>query len=332
MRPLSRKLHFGTQQNPKILNYSPTNLTPPSPSQTPPLSPTMASRSPSPITFRRRRPQHWSKVDPSFADLPSSLLEVIMSRIVLEDNIRASAACKSWHEAATYVRVVENHPWLLSFPKRGGSDLLELRDPLQSKSFTMKVPWSPYDDTVCYTRDGWLLVRSRSYSSSDPDKIFFFNPFSQERISLPKLHFIRCHELAFSCPPTSDDCVLLASCCDQRDNVTLITWRPGETKWTITTGDFGSSEKYGMLLYSKSNDRFYFLTSRSLQSFHPSSGTWKRDSLTGIYVHNDSQRQRYGHHELNSKKIYFAEKRGEVFLMVTWGKKKPRVFGMEGDE
>ncbi|CAA7028022.1 unnamed protein product [Microthlaspi erraticum] len=290
-------------------------MRPPSPSQTTPLSPTMASRSPSPITSRRRRSKTQSNeqaLNPSFADLPSSLLETIMSRIVLKDNIRASAACKSWHEAAIYVRVVEKHPWLMCFPKFGGGNLFQFRDPVQSKSFTLELP-------------------GRSFSL-EPDEIFFFNPFSKERISLPVLEptlkFIRSHELAFTCPPTSDDCVLLASFCDyQRVNVTLRTWCPGATEWSIIThedaGWFGFFGKYGKLVYL--NDRFYILNSTSLHSFHPSSGTWEHRPTTRLHDHNDGQRQRYGRGP-NETTFYLAEKRGEVILLVTCNKEKPKVY------
>ncbi|XP_023637011.1 uncharacterized protein LOC111830100 [Capsella rubella] len=43
----------------------------------------------------------------SFSDLPSELLEIIMSHLDLEDNIRVSAACKSLFEFVVYARVVE---------------------------------------------------------------------------------------------------------------------------------------------------------------------------------------------------------------------------------
>lgn len=108
---------------------------------------------------------------PSFSDLPSSLLEVIMSRLVLKDNIIASASCKSWCEAALSVRVVEKHPWLLSFSKRSSS--FELLDPVQSKLYTLNLP-ELAKSTVRYSTHSWLLM----HTSTSKD-MFFFNPFTQ---------------------------------------------------------------------------------------------------------------------------------------------------------
>ena len=176
-------------------------------------------------------------MNPSFDNLPSSLLEVIMSRLVLKDNIRASASCKTWREAAVSVRVVEKHPWLFCFPKRGTS--FELLDPLHWKTYTFNLP-ELADSTLCYSRDGWLLMR-RSVSKD----MFFFNPFSRERVSLPKFEqsFL---VIAFSCPPTSDHCVVgLVSSLrfyveNQERRITISTCHPGATEWITQESVFHS--------------------------------------------------------------------------------------------
>ncbi|OMO82255.1 hypothetical protein CCACVL1_12008 [Corchorus capsularis] len=41
----------------------------------------------------------------TWSDLPVELLELIMSHLTLEDNIRASAVCQRWHKVAISVRV-----------------------------------------------------------------------------------------------------------------------------------------------------------------------------------------------------------------------------------
>ncbi|CAA7028023.1 unnamed protein product [Microthlaspi erraticum] len=307
-------------------------MRPPLPRQTPPpLSPTMASSSLCPITgpcTRSKTQRNKKALIPSFADLPSSLLETIMSRTVLKDNIRASAACKSWHEAAVYVRVVEKHPWLMCFPKRGGNNLFELRDPLQSKSYTLKLPELPNNSTVCYSRDGWLLMR-RSISSNET---FFFNPFTWELISLPKLDR-NLKEAAFSCPPTSDNCVLLALCYNLGYNLAFRIWRPGATQWIDTSVVLGSLEmpRHGKLVYL--DDRFYLLNLKGgywLCSFHPSSDRWEFRQTTCLNDHNnDGPRQLHGP---NKKTYHLAEKRGELFLMVTCGKEKPKVYKLVSSE
>nr|XP_018475526.1 PREDICTED: F-box protein At4g12382-like [Raphanus sativus] len=142
--------------------------------QTSPRSSVMASPSRTSTTIPHKRSKTQSEEEalkPSFSDLPSSLLEVIMSRLVLKDNIIASASCKSWCEAALSVRVVEKHPWLLSFSKRSSS--FELLDPVQSKLYTLNLP-ELAKSTVRYSTHSWLLM----HTSTSKD-MFFFNPFTQ---------------------------------------------------------------------------------------------------------------------------------------------------------
>ncbi|CAH2061293.1 unnamed protein product, partial [Thlaspi arvense] len=150
---------------------------------TPSPSTIAASTSPSPTIVPCKRSQNRSKKasSPSFSDLPLSLLEEIMSLLVVKDNIRASAACKTWLEAASTVRVSEKHPWLLVLPDRGS--LIKLHDPSNCKSYALDLP---------------ELANSTVFISNE---VFFFNPFTKELISLPRLDL---HILAigFSCPPT----------------------------------------------------------------------------------------------------------------------------------
>ncbi|XVE61476.1 hypothetical protein DITRI_Ditri06bG0043300 [Diplodiscus trichospermus] len=46
----------------------------------------------------------------TWSDLPLELVKLIMSRLTLEDNIRASSVCKRWHNAAVSVRVMYQSP------------------------------------------------------------------------------------------------------------------------------------------------------------------------------------------------------------------------------
>ncbi|CAA7021798.1 unnamed protein product [Microthlaspi erraticum] len=298
------------------------------PRQTPPPSPAMKTRSPSSTRVSRKRsrtvnPRRRSRtVNPSFADLPSSLVEVIMSLLVLKDNIRASAACRSWREAGLSVRVVEKHPWLMRFPKRGNS--FELRDPLQwKKHYTLELP-ELAGSTVCYSKDGWLLMHRAS--SND---IFFFNPFTRELVSFPKLEpsFL---DIAFSCPPLSDNCVVLAldyNRLGQERMITISTCLLGATEWITTTEQFldGSQVCYKLskLVYVK--DRFFcFDCSHGsggycMYTFHPPSSKWMSyvSPCLGRY---DQRRYLY------ASSVYLFEKEGQLILMHTSGNDNPRVF------
>ncbi|CAA7018303.1 unnamed protein product [Microthlaspi erraticum] len=282
------------------------------PRQTPPPSPAMKSSSPSPTTVARKRLKTRSEeaLNPSFADLPSSLLEDIMSRLELKENIRASTACKPWLEAGVAVRVVEQHPWLMCFPKRGNS--FQFRDPLKWKPYTLELP-ELADSTVRDSRYGWLLMqRSRK------DEMFFFNPFSRELISLPKLE-LRFRDIAFSGPPTSDNCVVIALNFARKYYVTISTSHPGATEW-ITTENIPTGNQlftmYNKIVYL--NERFYCYNAggADLYSFHPSSRTWSYHGYKDVGLDCNQ----------DNKAAFLAERNGELFLMVTSGNEKPVVY------
>ncbi|KAH0938988.1 hypothetical protein HID58_006449 [Brassica napus] len=236
----------------------------------------MASPSPSSTTVASKRTKTKSEeeaMNTSILDLPSILLEVIMSRLVLKDNICASAVC----------------------------NLFELRDPVRSKLYTLHLQ-KLAELAVCYIKDGWLLM----YTSSSKD-MFFFNPFSRELVSLPKFS-LPFQAVAFSSPPTSDNCVLVAL-----DFVTSVQ----ERRIVISTCHPGATE-HSKIVYL--NEQFYCFTIGGgyLYSFHPSSRTW--------VCHQDA----YVYHQLrgewDKREIFSAERKGELFLMFACSKEKPLVF------
>ncbi|KAL1220003.1 F-box protein [Cardamine amara subsp. amara] len=233
--------------------------------------------------------------NPTLADLPICLLEIIMSLLVLKDNICASAACKSWLEAAKSVRVAKKNPWLMCFPNRG--NLYEFHNPFQWKLYTMNLPELAIS-TVCYAREGWLLAH-RSISK----EIFFFNPFSRELISLPKFE-PRFLKFAFSSPPTSDKVVVLALYFPREDIVIISTCHPGATEW-ITGNFLTGSKPDNDLVYV--NNRFYCFNTRggTLYSFLPSPRIWHRHTVECPYP------QPY----LVNKTVSLAEKKGALFLI-----------------
>lgn len=261
---------------------------------------------------------------PSFADLPLCLLEVIISQLVLKDNILASAFCKTWREAAVYVRLVDKPPWLMYLPKRG--NLFELYDPLKQKMYTLNLP-ELAKSTVCYSRDGWLLKRKTASK-----EMFFFNPFTRKLINLPKLE-LTYDAIAFSCAPTSGTCVLLAfKHVEDEGIITTSTCYPEATEWITEDLHFylgyGSNRlKHSNVVYAKR--RFYCLDGKgSLYYFEPSTRKWSYDTtiLPGCpYI---SYRYRY-EYERKKKRIFLAVRKGEFFKMFTCGGEKPIVYKLD---
>ncbi|XP_024014433.1 F-box protein At3g56470 [Eutrema salsugineum] len=130
-----------------------------------------------------------------------------MQRLSFKDNIRACAVCKTWQQACVSARVDEYPtPWLISFPF--DKDEYELYDPSLDKTHICKpTPPELRGSYIYCSRDGWFLVHSRNLN-----EIFFFNPFTHERIGLPwpDIWTTYTHALAFSCAPTSNSCVIFS--------------------------------------------------------------------------------------------------------------------------
>jgi hypothetical protein len=105
----------------------------------------------------------------TWADLPAELLELIFSGLIAADNIRASAVCKRWCSVASSVRVMNQSPWLMYFPKSGSC--YTFYDPVQEKTHFIEFP--KLDGChVSYTKDGWLLLYRSECAENHP---FFFS-------------------------------------------------------------------------------------------------------------------------------------------------------------
>ncbi|VVA99176.1 unnamed protein product [Arabis nemorensis] len=205
--------------------------------------------------------------------IPSELLQEILSRLVLKDNLHASLVCKTWCEASVSVRKLQ--PWLL-YPaleeSSGTCSHYILFDPLGFQTHQQRFP-ELKDHELCYSRDGWLVVRN-GYPS-----VFFLNPFTRERINLPwgwSPEFSSYYCLAFSAAPTSSSCVVISLkqiwC---HDYLFIHTWLPGETVWTPHRfeNQLRPQRKWTQCVFS--NGMFYWLSACGyLGVFDPSRATW----------------------------------------------------------
>ncbi|KAH1039794.1 hypothetical protein J1N35_041537 [Gossypium stocksii] len=160
----------------------------------------------------------------TWSDLPLELLELILSNLTFEDNVRASVVCKRWHKVAISVRVMNQSPWLMYIPKSGC--LYEFYDPSERKIHSLELP-ELRGCRVCYTKQGWLLLyRRRNHL------VFFFNPFTRETINLPSYE-LAYEIMAFSCAPTSTNCVVFSIKHVHPTVVAISTCHPGASEWTI---------------------------------------------------------------------------------------------------
>ncbi|ESQ50098.1 hypothetical protein EUTSA_v10002259mg, partial [Eutrema salsugineum] len=165
----------------------------------------------------------------TWLNLPFDLTLLIMQRMSLKDNIRASVVCKTWHKASVSVRVEDPTPWAMFIPIY--KDQYQLYDPSRGKTHIVKFPKIGGLE-ICYSRDGWLLMHEeRSFKD-----YLFFNPFTHERIEVawPRMWFIS-DAIAFSCAPTSSSCVLVSVSDISKTFICIKTYRPTTKKWTTLT-------------------------------------------------------------------------------------------------
>lgn len=130
--------------------------------------------------------------------------------------------------------------------------------------------------TVCYSRDGWLLMHKTA-----SDEMFFFNPFTRKLINLPKCE-LSYDAIAFSCAPTSGTCVLLAFKHGAYGITTTSTCHPGATKWITEDLHFNlksSRYKHSNVVYARR--RFCCLDGNGfLYYFEPSTRKWGYEIAT----------------------------------------------------
>ncbi|CAA7055013.1 unnamed protein product [Microthlaspi erraticum] len=254
----------------------------------------------------------------TWRDLPLDLLISAMSHLEIKDNVRASSVCKSWYEAAVSVRVTEQPPWLIHFPKSRNS--YEFYNPSNSEKHPMELPESLSGFKVRYSKDGWLLM-SKNISSD----FVLFNPFTMDLVVLPYLELWYGYQLVgFSCPPTSSDCVVFTIKDYDPGHVTIRTWSPGEATWTskqVYESQF-LDVKHNYLVFS--NGLFYCLNLRNdLAVFDPSLRTWKVLDVTPPTRpdHIDDESWCAGKFMVGYK--------GEIFVVCTFGNEQPLVFKLD---
>ncbi|KAF8084761.1 hypothetical protein N665_0703s0016 [Sinapis alba] len=248
-------------------------------------------------------------------NIPSELLQEILSRLSLKSNIQASAVCKTWCEAAVSVRKLQPRPWLF-YPLRGLEDgNYILFDPSRSKTYKFSFPLLK-GYVLSYSRDGWLLVK-KTHSLSY--LVFLFNPFTRKHIFLPKVSLTSGYCLAFSASPTSTSCMVISCNCTSSipSCIVINTWRPGETVWT--THRFKNQLPGGRLNHCVfSNGMFYCLsTCGYLGVFNPPRATWNILPVRPCLAFRQVDMTR---------RMLMTEHEGDIFVMFTSRNKNPSVF------
>ncbi|AEE76136.1 unnamed protein product [Arabidopsis thaliana] len=243
--------------------------------------------------------------------IPTDLLQEILSRLGLKANIHASLVCKTWLKEAVSVRKFQSRPWLF-YPQsqRGGpkeGDYV-LFNPSRSQTHHLKFPeLTGYRNKLACAKDGWLLV-----VKDNPDVVFFLNPFTGERICLPQVPQNSTRDcLTFSAAPTSTSCCVISFTPQSflYAVVKVDTWRPGESVWTTHHFD---QKRYGEVINRCifSNGMFYCLsTSGRLSVFDPSRETW---NVLPVKPCRAFRRK-----IMLVRQVFMTEHEGDIFVVTT---------------
>ncbi|CAN0914261.1 F-box/kelch-repeat protein At1g57790 [Linum grandiflorum] len=143
--------------------------------------------------------------------LPIHLLSYIQSLLFGADRCYFRLVCKTWQlafneKAMTTTNMGAGHgfPMLLHI---GNNDQVGIFDPITNSRGTLPAPDLTRGVVIIRSSNhGWLLVTEGSHGRN----IFFYNPFTKQRIDLPNLPS-RQYEfegIAFTSPPTSSDCMV----------------------------------------------------------------------------------------------------------------------------
>ncbi|XP_027072796.1 F-box/kelch-repeat protein At1g57790-like [Coffea eugenioides] len=252
----------------------------------------------------------------TWLELPEDLLEMIISRLTLSENIRASVVCKQWLAVAISVRVVNKPPWLMFFPKYG--DLVEFYDPLHRTFYTLELP-ELVGSKVCYSKDGWLLI----YKTST-NRLMFVNPYTRELIKLPKLE-LTYQIVAFSAAPTSSCCIVFTIKHISPTIIAISTCHPRAAEWT--TINYRNRLPFVSSIWNKlvfCGGKFYCL------------------SLTGWLGVYDPEKRSWVVHVLPPPKCpenffvknwwkskFMAEHNGEIFVIYTSSEVNPVMYKLD---
>ncbi|KAG2682972.1 hypothetical protein I3760_10G010200 [Carya illinoinensis] len=252
----------------------------------------------------------------TWSDLPTELLELIVSQLTLEDNVRASVVCKRWHSVANSVRVVNQSPWLMYFPKYG--NLYEFYDPSLRKTHSIELP-ELNGTRVCYTKDGWLLLyRPRSH------RMFFFNPFTREVIKLPRFE-LTYQIVAFSCAPTSTSCMLFTVKHISPTIVAVSTCHLGATEWV--TVNYQNRLPFVSSIWNKlvfCNGLFYCLSLTGwLGVFDPLERIWSVLAVPPPKCPENFFAKTWW------KGKFMAEHKGEISVIYTCSSENPIMFKLD---
>ncbi|OVA01301.1 Protein of unknown function DUF295 [Macleaya cordata] len=143
---------------------------------------------------------------------------------------RSAVPAVNWRTTSTdIIQTTSLSPWLV-FSKKN-DPIYNFIDPMHNnEKYHMNLSEFLLDAKIRFSKGGWLLM------SSGKKTVFFFNPFTRERIQLPDLpgryEYMFCG-ISFSSLPTSADCVVFAITEWGEDAVFIFFISRGDASWSF---------------------------------------------------------------------------------------------------
>jgi F-box domain len=214
----------------------------------------------------------------SWNDMPSELIELIISKLSVVDCIRLQATCKVWHSLPISLQEVNVWPWLMYFT--GDGKYCKFIDPLYGREYVMEMDWLGLDGQVVphFSKDGWVLV------STESSPLIVINPFTRSAKKLSCSCSVYGCSVSFSSVPTSPDFRLF------RNQFYHIYTTCGMDSWS----NGRSAHQPGRPFRGPPSDPFlfrgeYYCLGRTgdLAIYYPDSETWEiLDRPAGIHEHD----------------------------------------------
>ena len=215
----------------------------------------------------------------SWCSLDEDIIYSIMNRLHYVDQLRFRAVCKNWREANLEgVKYADKLPWMMALDPGSGS--CHLYDPFYRRKHTIKTTITSkgifIGASILASKHGWVLLGKIDQETGHSGLLFFYDPFCDKIIHLPKLHHPYYLRATFTKSPVCSDCEIFLLDVDHRKNkIQINTCRVGDPKWSgffFDRGDFAQSfqvEYMDGILYATSSNR------TSVGAFNVALQEWK---------------------------------------------------------
>ncbi|KAK2659512.1 hypothetical protein Ddye_006045 [Dipteronia dyeriana] len=173
-----------------------------------------------------------------WSDLPYDIVRFIMEKLCWSERVPLYLVCKNWHDCIREIKSTNEFlPWLMYYKgQKDNRNICNLCDPSTRRIYTVKETRTLIYKNIdlsgavpCQSRFGWVLF-SKGSGNITIKHLFFYNPFTNQFIELPKLGN-KYRSASFSKIPTCPDCMVIALRIPKSGQLEIKTWQPGYDTW-----------------------------------------------------------------------------------------------------